>query len=163
MGLAREIIRIFVDRCGFAGNSSPRHIIPTTVTIHGDVGMIDGNEGFDIDFDLDESCFWREFRCDDPTRSSNGIHSIDLLQVGWHFIRGNNHGLLRYNISNCRERRVVIVESVITPSRTRHLLADILLKQFEVRYRDRNSWWRGIHSRHPLSLSFHLILARHLP
>lgn len=41
--------------------------------------------------------------------------------------------MFRYNIANCRERRVVIVESVITPSRIRHLLADILLKQFEVR------------------------------
>jgi hypothetical protein len=38
----------------------------------------------------------------------------------------------RFNIANCRERRVVIVESVITPTRIRHLLADILLKQFEV-------------------------------
>ena len=40
--------------------------------------------------------------------------------------------LFRYIIANCRERRVVIVESVITPSRIRHLLADIILKQFEV-------------------------------
>ena len=40
--------------------------------------------------------------------------------------------LLRYNIGNCRERRVVIVESVVTPTRIRHLLADIILKQFEV-------------------------------
>ena len=40
--------------------------------------------------------------------------------------------LFRYNIANCRERRVVIVESVVTPTRIRHLLADILLKQFEV-------------------------------
>jgi hypothetical protein len=40
--------------------------------------------------------------------------------------------LLRFNIANCRDRRVVIVESVITPTRIRHLLADILLKQFEV-------------------------------
>ncbi len=38
----------------------------------------------------------------------------------------------KYIIANCRERRVVIVESVITPTRIRHLLADILLKQFEV-------------------------------
>jgi hypothetical protein len=38
----------------------------------------------------------------------------------------------RYNIINCRKRRVVIIESVVTPTRIRHLLADILLKKLEV-------------------------------
>jgi len=38
----------------------------------------------------------------------------------------------KYNITNCRNRRVVIIESVITPTRFRHLLADILLKQLQV-------------------------------
>ena len=40
--------------------------------------------------------------------------------------------LFRYLITSCRTRRFIIVESVITPTRIRHLLADILLKQFEV-------------------------------
>ncbi|CAF4286219.1 unnamed protein product, partial [Adineta steineri] len=37
----------------------------------------------------------------------------------------------KYSLINCRDRRIVIVESVITPTRIRHLLADIFLKQFE--------------------------------
>jgi hypothetical protein len=40
--------------------------------------------------------------------------------------------LFRCNISNSRNRNVIIIESVITPTRIRHFLADIILKQFEV-------------------------------
>jgi hypothetical protein len=40
--------------------------------------------------------------------------------------------LSRYNMMNSRDRRVVIIESVITPTRIRYLLADIFLKQFQV-------------------------------
>ncbi|CAF3517614.1 unnamed protein product [Rotaria sp. Silwood1] len=37
-----------------------------------------------------------------------------------------------YDMVNSRGRGVVIVESVVTPTRIRHLLADILLKKFQV-------------------------------
>jgi actin-related protein 10 len=87
-------------KCGFAGNSSPRHIVPTTVTIHGDTKSV-----FEDNLDL-----------------------TSLRERLTEFIRLIYY---KYNIANCRERRVVIVESVITPTRIRHLLADILLKQFE--------------------------------
>jgi len=88
-------------KCGFAGNSSPRHIVPTAVTLNGETKSV-----FDYSVDL------------------LVLHE-DLLTE---FIRSIYY---KYNIANCRERRVVIVESVVTPTRIRHLLADIILKQFE--------------------------------
>ncbi|CAF0796461.1 unnamed protein product [Adineta ricciae] len=87
-------------KCGFAGNSSPRHIVPTTVSIRGETKRV-----FEDNLDL-----------------------ASLRERLTEFIRLVYY---KYNIANCRERRVVIVESVITPTRIRHLLADILLKQFE--------------------------------
>ncbi|UJR08550.1 hypothetical protein I4U23_012811 [Adineta vaga] len=87
-------------KCGFAGNSSPRHIVPTTITIRGKEQHV-----FEENLDL----------------ASLRDRLTEFIRLVYY----------KYNIANCRERRVVIVESVITPTRTRHLLADILLKQFE--------------------------------
>ncbi|CAF4523367.1 unnamed protein product [Rotaria sp. Silwood2] len=88
-------------KCGFAGSASPRHIIPTSVTIDGKKKSV-----FEHDSDLVI------------------LHDDRLLK----FIRSVYY---KYNIGNSRGQRVVIVESLITPTRVRHLLADILLKKFE--------------------------------
>ncbi|CAF0902455.1 unnamed protein product [Adineta steineri] len=87
-------------KCGFAGNASPRHIVPTTVTIRGKTKHV-----FEENLDI----------------TSLRDRLTEFIRLVYY----------KYNIANCRERRVVIVESVITPTRIRHVLADILLKQFE--------------------------------
>ncbi|CAM4743566.1 unnamed protein product [Rotaria magnacalcarata] len=101
---ASEIKVIIIDigqaytnglKCGFAGDSSPRHIIPTTVTIDGETKHVfENNSDFMI------------------------VHDDRLSE----FIR---------SVYYTRGRRAVIVESVITPTRIRHLIANILLKQLE--------------------------------
>ncbi|CAM4972718.1 unnamed protein product [Rotaria socialis] len=88
-------------KCGFAGDSSPRHIIPTTVTIDGKTKHVFENNS-DVMILHDD-------------RLSEFIRSV----------------YYKYNIANSRGRRAVIVESVITPTRIRHLIANILLKQLE--------------------------------
>ncbi|CAF3568775.1 unnamed protein product [Rotaria socialis] len=103
---ANEKTAVIIDighaytKCGSAGNSAPRHIIPTTVTINGNTQRV-----FDDSSDL-----------------------TSLRERLTEFIRLIYY---KYNIANCRERRVVIIESVISPTSFRHLLAEILLKQFE--------------------------------
>ncbi|CAF0903363.1 unnamed protein product [Didymodactylos carnosus] len=87
-------------KCGFAGSSSPRHIIPTSVLV---------NEKEQHIFD---------------NQSDLGLLREQLTE----FIRLIYY---KYIIANCRDRRVVLVESVITPTKIRHLLTDIFLKQFE--------------------------------
>ncbi|CAF0869647.1 unnamed protein product [Rotaria sordida] len=103
---ANEKTAVIIDigyaytKCGFAGNAAPRHIIPTSVTMNGNIQHV-----FDDNSDL-----------------------TNLRDRLTEFIRSIYY---KYNIANCRERRVVIIESVVTPTRFRHLLAEILLKQFE--------------------------------
>ncbi|CAF0823029.1 unnamed protein product [Rotaria sordida] len=88
-------------KCGFAGSASPHHIIPTSI-------MIDGKKKSVFEYNSDVVI----------------LHDDRLLK----FIRSVYY---QYNIVNSRGQRIVIVESVITPTRIRHLLADILFKNFE--------------------------------
>ncbi|CAF3423644.1 unnamed protein product [Rotaria sp. Silwood1] len=89
-------------KCGFAGSASPRHIIPTSITIDGKKKAV-----FEYDSDLVM------------------LHDDRLLKL----IRSVYY---EHSMVNSRGRGVVIVESVVTPTRIRHLLADILLKKFQV-------------------------------
>ncbi|CAF0781542.1 unnamed protein product [Adineta steineri] len=86
---------------GFAGSSSPHHIIPTRIIIDGKTKSV--------------------FEYNSNSMMSHDDRLTELIRLIFY----------KYSLINCRDRRIVIVESVITPTRIRHLLADILLKQFE--------------------------------
>ncbi|CAF0835584.1 unnamed protein product [Adineta steineri] len=86
---------------GFAGSSSPHHIIPTRIIMDGKTKSV--------------------FEYNSNSMMSHDDRLTEFIRLIFY----------KYSLINCRDRRIVIVESVITPTRIRHLLADIFLKQFE--------------------------------
>lgn len=88
-------------KCGFAGETGPRFIIPTSITL--------------------------------PTGEKKFLRSIKGSQAKRQFLVNLLHELYyRHLLVNPKDRRVVIIESVLSLTSFRTLLADLLFNHFEV-------------------------------
>ncbi|CAH8448932.1 unnamed protein product [Schistosoma margrebowiei] len=87
-------------KCGFAGETGPRFIMPTEITL--------------------------------PTGEKRSISSCDGKDKRREFLTTFLYNIYyRHLLVNPKDRRVVVVESVLCPSSFREVLADVLFNHFE--------------------------------
>lgn len=114
IGLGGEKVAVILDigesytKCGFASEVSPRHIIPSSVkrNINGKVSV--------------------ETVAPHDVNNISSEHLYGVLRDFLQFI------YFRYLLVNPKERRVVICESVLWPTKFRETLAKVLFHHFEV-------------------------------
>ncbi|KAH8853565.1 Actin-related protein 10 [Schistosoma japonicum] len=87
-------------KCGFAGETGPRFIIPTAITL--------------------------------PTGEKKSISSCDGKDENRDFLKTFLYKIYyRYLLVNPKDRRVVVVESILRPSSFKEVLADVFFNHFE--------------------------------
>jgi actin-related protein len=104
-------------KCGFAGENGPHTIIPSKI--------IQNNVTIKI----------HDYKAHKKSNSSNfNLKSIDIEEESLKEILNDFLFRIFFKIlnSNARERKVVIVESILTDSFFRKVLADVLYKSFQV-------------------------------
>ncbi|EDV21739.1 uncharacterized protein TRIADDRAFT_59766 [Trichoplax adhaerens] len=92
-------------KCGFAGESCPRHILPSSV-----VTCVDGKEKVVKFIDY----------------AGNSQELVKLLKRFIHNI------FFKYLLVNPKDRRMVIVESVLCPNTFKNSLAKVIFQHFEI-------------------------------
>ena len=101
-------------KCGYAGETGPHSIIPTKIT--------KGDKSINI-FD------YKSLVSTEPSSLANEIKEEECLkEMLIEFLYRIYYKILN---SNSRERKIVIVESILTPFQFRKVLAEVLFKNFQ--------------------------------